>query len=54
LKFIDFAIGEISPERSRPARAFDNTLKHGSQLDSSLLRASLSGLELNPAFVEAI
>jgi hypothetical protein len=51
---IDFAIGEMSRDRSRPAFAFDKPLKHGSQLDVSFSRASLSALELNPAFVEAI
>src|ERR1700722_16362912 len=47
-------IGEISRERSRPALAFDKPLQHGSQLDFSFSRTSLSTLEFNPALVEAI
>src|SRR3984957_8853164 len=47
-----FESGEFRQERSRPA--FDKLLQHGSQLDFSFSRASLSALEFNPAFVEAI
>jgi hypothetical protein len=54
LKSIDFEIGEISWERSRLALAFDKPLKYGSLLAFSFSRASLSALEFNPAFVEAI
>src|SRR5438552_16687818 len=41
-------------ERSRLSSRLDERLQHGFQRDSSLSRARLSALELDPAFVEAI
>jgi hypothetical protein len=41
-------------ERSRLSSRLDERLQHGFQRYFSLSRASLSALELDPAFVEAI
>src|SRR5258708_11518655 len=41
-------------ERSRLSSRLDEPLQHGFQRDFSLTRTSLSALELDPAFVEAI
>jgi hypothetical protein len=54
MKFIEFENHEVSVARSGFRLPFDERLEHGFQCNFSLSRTSLTALELDPAFVEAI